>query len=177
MDTEIEYKQVSLYGGAATCMIPSAWVDVSTLRDVPDHQEVYVHPTAQYEQSVIIEILAHETDILDADAGKYFFNDLAHADGSTSSEIQKSVTFPRQIEILNIDAVEIHMEGIQTKGKTGHSSITQAVLVYMDVIRVPKLGSDILITCHSLPDGIGSIKAIHQEITRSLKFVDSTLFA
>ena len=32
---------VDLFGGAITTSIPSSWRDVSQVRQVPDHQEVY----------------------------------------------------------------------------------------------------------------------------------------
>jgi len=40
--SEIKYKEVKLFGGAIICDIPSNFADVSTLRQVPDHQEVFL---------------------------------------------------------------------------------------------------------------------------------------
>jgi hypothetical protein len=37
-------KQVALYGGALGVALPASFVDVSQLRQVPDHQEVWLAP-------------------------------------------------------------------------------------------------------------------------------------
>jgi Ran-interacting Mog1 protein len=44
----------ALYGGAITTLLPTTLVDSSTLRQVPDHQEVYLSP--QSFTSVVFEI-------------------------------------------------------------------------------------------------------------------------
>ncbi|KAI1080275.1 hypothetical protein F5B20DRAFT_540069 [Whalleya microplaca] len=36
------YKPTPLFGGALVCDLPANFADVSTLRQVPDHQEVYI---------------------------------------------------------------------------------------------------------------------------------------
>ncbi|KAI0005219.1 hypothetical protein F4779DRAFT_621137 [Xylariaceae sp. FL0662B] len=36
------YKATPLFGGALVCDLPATFADVSTLRQVPDHQEVYI---------------------------------------------------------------------------------------------------------------------------------------
>jgi hypothetical protein len=172
----MHWKEVSLYGGSATCMMPATWVDASSLRDVPDHQEVYVHPEAQFEQSVIIEILQYESSFPDTDAGMHFFNDLANADGSTSIEIDATRNASEKVKFLELDVTQIHVQGVQTKAKTGPASEMGPVFVLMDVIRVPRFDSDILVTCHSLPEGRANIEVIHEGIVRSLRFRDSSLF-
>ncbi|KAK5686713.1 hypothetical protein LTS12_029031 [Elasticomyces elasticus] len=39
------YTQQDFYGGAIVGAIPAGWLDSSTLREVPDHQEIYLSPT------------------------------------------------------------------------------------------------------------------------------------
>lgn len=41
----------------------------SRLRDVPDNQEIFVHP--ETDQSVIFDILEYANDVKDADAAKW----------------------------------------------------------------------------------------------------------
>jgi hypothetical protein len=51
---KMEWKTKDLYGGSIRCDIPVNYVDISEFRDVPDHQEVFAHPTL--DQSIIVEI-------------------------------------------------------------------------------------------------------------------------
>mmetsp|Transcript_14900 Transcript_14900/g.20293 ORF Transcript_14900/g.20293 Transcript_14900/m.20293 type:complete len:252 (-) Transcript_14900:129-884(-) len=88
-----------LFGGAISCSIPSQWRDVSAVRQVPDHQEVYqdcmtisspaAATSADYVGTggcLIVEILQRQDDVSDVDAAKFFFDDLADANGCASAE-------------------------------------------------------------------------------------------
>lgn len=33
-----------LFGGAVTAALPDSWLDASTIRVIPDNQEVYIDP-------------------------------------------------------------------------------------------------------------------------------------
>ncbi|RAL09616.1 Ran GTPase-binding protein MOG1 [Aspergillus homomorphus CBS 101889] len=48
------YTTQPLYGGAIKGLIPTGWIDASTLREIPDHQELYLSPTTLSSQ--IIEL-------------------------------------------------------------------------------------------------------------------------
>lgn len=50
-------KTVALFGGAMHVDVPASYVDVSPLREVPDHQEVYADAAAT-DASLIVELLA-----------------------------------------------------------------------------------------------------------------------
>lgn len=66
-----------LFGGAITMNIPESYKDVSDLRQVPDHQEVYLDQRST--ASFIVEILSYEDSVPDDNAAAYFFDDLAQA--------------------------------------------------------------------------------------------------
>ncbi len=148
--------------------VPSSWVDASTLRDVPDHQEVYVDETG--EASVILEILEYQSQIPDEKAGRFFFTDLAEADGSINSEIRSSIVVGKR-EFLGTRAVVCITKGTQTKGKSGPS----AVEVGMAVFRAKKFKSDILVTLHSMP-GQAGVDDLFDRIADSVEFLDVGLF-
>lgn len=59
----------SLFGGAFTCRIPSRYMDISAVRDIPDHQEVMAEegPTGR---SVIVELLQYQADVPDHEAAQ-----------------------------------------------------------------------------------------------------------
>ncbi|KAH9593516.1 Ran-interacting Mog1 protein [Trypanosoma melophagium] len=73
----MEEKEVQLFGGAITCVVPTTAVDVSDFRQVPDTQEVYTE--AETGVSIIVELLARERSISDGNCGVYFYTDLARA--------------------------------------------------------------------------------------------------
>ncbi|KIW00883.1 uncharacterized protein PV09_07636 [Verruconis gallopava] len=73
----MDFKPVSLFGGALALELPATFADVSTIREVPDHQEVYLD--AEGYTNVIIEILERvdkDKAPTDEDATKYHLNDI-----------------------------------------------------------------------------------------------------
>jgi hypothetical protein len=64
-----------LFGGAITIMLPETYEDVSILREIPDHQEVFVDKDS--EVSLIVELLEHDGTVSDENAPTYYFKDLA----------------------------------------------------------------------------------------------------
>ena len=57
--------------------------DVSDLRHVPDHQEVYVDKLS--DTSVIVELLNYEDSVLDSKAAQYYFEDLSQCNEVSNS--------------------------------------------------------------------------------------------
>ena len=169
-------KKVELYGGAATCMMPSDWVDASAFRDVPDHQEVYMHPHAEGEQSVIIEILQYDDNLTDDSAAAYYFNDLANADGASSADIDIKRTRCLSTDVFGVSVRRGDISGVHMKAKLGPNSPKMPVVVLMSVIRATNIHSDILVTCHALPEFAKAIENVHESIVDSLRFVDKSLF-
>jgi hypothetical protein len=72
--TRREYVERKLFGGAITMTLPASFEDVSTIRQVPDHQEVFVDQLT--DMSLIVEILAFE-EVSNEGAAQHFFDDLA----------------------------------------------------------------------------------------------------
>ena len=157
-----------LYGGAGKCLVPNDWIDASTLRQIPDHQEVFVSESG--EQSVIIEILDYEGEVKDEGAGQYFYQDLANADSAESWIVEEKTQSEGMMFGEKVLRVDIH--GVQVKSKTAPNSPSEPVYVYMTLFRAPKLLSDILITSHSLTRG----GDVHKNIAVSVEFIDIDLF-
>jgi hypothetical protein len=78
------WRERQLFGGAITCEVPSDWRDVSDVRQVPDHQEVYQDFSSARDACLIIEILGQE-DGIEGEPAKFFFDDLVEANGSVES--------------------------------------------------------------------------------------------
>ena len=71
------YKSIPLFGGALTVSLPSTFTDVSNLRQVPDHQEVWLD--SEGFTSVVIEIL-ERVEKPDLEALRYHLEDLVEED-------------------------------------------------------------------------------------------------
>eukprot|EP00980_Cylindrotheca_fusiformis_P020093 scaffold7169_cov107-Cylindrotheca_fusiformis.AAC.2 len=87
------YESRELFGGAMKCHIGKEWGDVSTIRQVPDHQECFQQHlgNATIDNNgalLVIEILERQKDITDDDAASYFFYDLADSNGSNENTFQ-----------------------------------------------------------------------------------------
>mmetsp|Transcript_3372 Transcript_3372/g.5540 ORF Transcript_3372/g.5540 Transcript_3372/m.5540 type:complete len:210 (+) Transcript_3372:56-685(+) len=155
-----------LYGGAIVCDIPTSWKDVSDMRQVPDHQCVYLGPTLQEEPSLVIEILDHQGSVSNDNAAKYFFDDLAEANGCSSTTTTSSnsfVTIPATTTttlLKNNNKQENHSTmcflgiGMQrvAKGRdvdmAGNPRILPIINVQIElaVLRLPQVQTDLLIT-------------------------------
>lgn len=86
--TSMSFTERPLFGGAISAEIPSHWIDVSDIRQVPDHQECY-QETLPFNAPndpglVVVEILKREADVNDQDAARHFFYDLAESNGTRS---------------------------------------------------------------------------------------------
>lgn len=70
-----QFRKTDLFGGAITANLPSGFADVSTIRQVPDHQEVYL--AANGFASIIFDITERVTEPqTDQEALGYHFNDI-----------------------------------------------------------------------------------------------------
>lgn len=73
-----------LFGGAITCTLPTAFVDVSRFREVPDNQEVFAD--AATDSAIIVELL-EQSDVAASDARSaagWHWHNLADDSGVTA---------------------------------------------------------------------------------------------
>lgn len=141
-------KDVQLYGGAIKCAIPSSFVDVSQIRQVPDHQEVFMD--MHTDCCFTVEILEYENTHIDInDAAQYFFNDLACANKASHKQIF-SVRTLEQHEIPNItvsNEQKILVIGEQKIAKFNEGAEAENLVnIYIAILRLPDYKSDILLT-------------------------------
>ena len=152
---------ISLFGGAAQCILPSGWVDASRFRQVPDHQEVYLDTVSS--SSVIIEILESQEKGI-----RFCFDDLAAADSAVSSIVHKQETLPTIFWFIpNVPVTKQYIEGVQEKGDC--TKTVSPVFVAMTLLRIPE--ADILVTTHNVSP------KVHFEICSSLEFFNRQLFS
>ncbi|CAF0728910.1 unnamed protein product [Adineta steineri] len=73
-----------LFGGAIQAFLPDGLIDASSIRLVPNNQEVFMH--AQSDQSIIVEILERVNEVSDENAIKYHFDALAEANDAQNTQ-------------------------------------------------------------------------------------------
>ena len=117
----MSYSKKELYGGALTCDIPTSWRDVSQVRQVPDHQEVFQNCSSTNSHHsndenipfkgacLIFEILEHQTEVSNQEACSFFFNDLADANGTP--EQKSRVLTKEEVVRLGHDLTQKKDEG------------------------------------------------------------------
>ncbi|GAA5875253.1 hypothetical protein JCM16303_000556 [Sporobolomyces ruberrimus] len=182
-----------LYGGAISSSLPSAFLDASDLRQVPDTQEVFLSPNSDL--SLIIEVLElvkdeGAGDSLEA-AIKFHFSSLAHDNSALSSNID-SINVPTIDKSTNGDSTRPEVQGPTVL--TGTQSVSKfnkspeeadTVLIQFALWRIPSKNADVTL-CVNFPVKMGETgveldpqeaKRVFEDAVRSFEIRDFGLFA
>ncbi|KAL6567717.1 hypothetical protein OROGR_001385 [Orobanche gracilis] len=155
----------SLFGGAIVSTFPLRFEDVSNIRQVPDHQEVFVDP--RRDESLIFELLDLKTDVADQGSATWFLQDLArdqdaegtmvleqsgvfHADGlgfRGSPAIITTAVGQMELDQANYTILLIPSFIGISKGRQGRDA-QNIVKVYLADMRLKDVGTDVLITAY-----------------------------
>ncbi|XP_071110068.1 ran guanine nucleotide release factor-like [Haliotis cracherodii] len=143
MDTTSNVRK--LFGGCLSAVLPAGVKDVSELRELPDNQEVFVHPVT--DQSLIIEILEFVEEP-DEEAIRTHFDDVADSNGAASNEdntLQHTEQVDKpQTRMSECDKI-YYILGQQKVSKFKESS-KNLINVHMGLFRLPQYTTDILVT-------------------------------
>ncbi|EXB73285.1 hypothetical protein L484_009363 [Morus notabilis] len=136
-----------LFGGAISATFPLRFQDVSDIRQVPDHQEVFVDPAR--DESLIFELLELKHEVGDNESATWFLQDLANeqdAEGSVVIE-QSGVIEASGLCYRNIPAVVTTAVGQMaiSKGRQGREAQN---LVYVANLRLKAVNTDVLVTAY-----------------------------
>ncbi|KAL6547118.1 hypothetical protein OROMI_022839 [Orobanche minor] len=143
------YTLRSLFGGAIVSTFPLRFEDVSNIRQVPDHQEVFVDP--RRDESLIFELLDLKTDVADQGSATWFLQDLARdQDAEGTMVLEQSGVFPADgLGFRGTPAIittAVGQMGI-SKGRQGRDA-QNIVKVYLANLRLKDVGTDVLITAY-----------------------------
>jgi hypothetical protein len=181
------------FGGAITCQLTpdDDWRDVSDVRQVPDHQETWQDIEGRL---LVVEILDRQSSVTDEQAAAYFFQDLAESNGmkAPGTDLQ----FTSQPELMNLAGA-----GLPDSAKicfgTGYQKVAlgkehdiagnprtqqvQSIRVELCAIRLPSVGTDLLVTLSSpsdenLQETSSQPTEVFARILGSWKIEDWTLF-
>ncbi|KAL4811125.1 hypothetical protein BDV18DRAFT_128647 [Aspergillus unguis] len=135
-----------LYGGAIKAAIPVGWLDASDLRQIPDHQELFLSRTTL--SNLIFEInerVSEETALaslqtspnsaalgsnpgttpesIDQAAALYHLNDIRDDD----SDVLRIVTLPQQVSLQKLAAARAYKGTVQMSSAPAHSGIPPSI--------------------------------------------------
>ncbi|PSC69030.1 putative ran guanine nucleotide release factor [Micractinium conductrix] len=137
-----------LFGGAASLWLPQRFADISDFRPIPDHQEVFAD--ANVDQSLVVEIVEHQP-VADSEAGAFFFQDQAQHNEAAHTQMDEVHQLgPADMPGLPAECYRGLVVGQQlvAKGRQGTSALNK-VQVLLCCVRLPHVGSDVLITLNS----------------------------
>ncbi|KAL5123260.1 Ran guanine nucleotide release factor [Glycine soja] len=166
MPEDIVY-QHPLFGGKIASTFPHRFQDVSNIRQVPDHQEVFADPS--HDESLIFELLEFKPDVADNGSAAWFLQDLAteqDAEGSVVIE-QSGVLEAPGLMYKNMPAVVITAVGQMpvlsrtlaslggnndwhvaiSKGRQGREA-QNFVKVYLANLHLKGVDTDVLVTAY-----------------------------
>jgi Ran-interacting Mog1 protein len=167
-----------LFGGAIVCRIPSEWIDISDIRQVPDHQECW--QDTREGRLLVIEILERK-EIPDDKAAEYFFRDLAEYNQSNLVEF---------VEMSSIPKVDLRLDnvcfgcGSQTIARNNHLNVNELHNVWIEicVVRLAKYKTDIVLSISTPADpsenlSISPATALFVDVASSFQIRDWSLFS
>ncbi|KAL6845870.1 hypothetical protein ACP4OV_024445 [Aristida adscensionis] len=138
-----------LFGGAISSTFPVRFQDVSSIREVPDHQEVFVDPAR--DESLIFELLDLKAEVEDAGSALWFLRDIANEqDAGDNMVVEHSGTLElpglRLGEAPAVAATAIGQLAV-SKGRQGREA-QNIVRLYLANIRLKNAATDVLITAY-----------------------------
>ncbi|KAL3646507.1 hypothetical protein CASFOL_011687 [Castilleja foliolosa] len=138
--------QRNLFGGAIVSNFPLCFEDVSNIRQVHDHQEVFVDPTR--DESLIFELLDLKTDVADHGSATWFLQDLANEQDAEVLE-QSGVFEAGGLRLRNNPAIINTAVGQMaiSKGRQGREA-QNLVKVYLANLRLKDAATDVLVTAY-----------------------------
>ncbi|KAF9438380.1 hypothetical protein BGZ76_008291 [Entomortierella beljakovae] len=155
--------QRELFGGAITLDLPRKFEDISNIREVPDHQEVFVN--VDEDQSVIVEVLELAADASDEACAAFHYQQLAEDNDAEDSSTVQSVSILNNAELpaWPAEAKIYLLLGQQRIGKFNERQLQQEdaaehpnqqrqpdarnlVQIMMVVVRLPNQQTDIVIS-------------------------------
>lgn len=131
-------------------VLPASFADVSNLREVPDHQEVYFSAISGI--CLIIEVVEYQRDVGDAEAARFFWDDLAS--DNAASETRAWVDLTNDVKLVAVGGALRALDarvgplvacgGVQIM-PTAHDR-AKAARIFLGVVRLPSVGSELVIS-------------------------------
>ncbi|KAF2121934.1 hypothetical protein BDV96DRAFT_134193 [Lophiotrema nucula] len=162
----MSFKNTELYGGAITVDLPTAFGDVSQIRQVADHQEVYLDSNGY--SSVVFDILERVEKGSDEEALQYHFQDLIEGTDDSTNVLEQGGA--RMAKIPNAPVYVLTY--IQTPPPTTEAPkrpTPDFTSIHLLLLRLKEQSTDIVITVN-VPHYAGQyVKSAEGEKTQMMK--------
>jgi hypothetical protein len=140
----------ALFGGALSVSLPVSFADVSNLREVPDHQEVFLCTTNG--MCFILEIVEYQSGIVDELAARYFWDDLANYNSATETHEWIELTRDTHVSAARaaLHAIDqrvgplVACSGVQVMPTVRDRA--PLARIFLAVIRLPSVGCELIVT-------------------------------
>lgn len=183
---------VELYGGAITTVVPAGFLDASSLREVPDTQEVYVNSRRDADkfedglatnESIIVDLLETVDKADLREAWKFHVDDLTELNGTSQWETLQEDTVQQGTKLTGLV--------VEVANKWGKQDLAQTVVVGVALIRLPQFDTDAVISINvplteeeasqarnnEVPARCRAVYRLLQEMVDRFVVVDASLFA
>lgn len=153
-----------MYGGAITVELPQPYVDVSTMRQVPDNQEVFIFEgsSADSDESLIVDLIELEDKPMDQCIGN-IVDDLV--------QTETVVTGPKLLHTTSnesLDNAPIYTYGVE---------LENGVSILISVLRIQKAGTDLILSLNKKGDEETAVRLQRIEsMGKSIRINDWGLF-
>eukprot|EP01111_Echinosteliopsis_oligospora_P010330 TRINITY_DN3190_c0_g1_i1.p1 TRINITY_DN3190_c0_g1~~TRINITY_DN3190_c0_g1_i1.p1 ORF type:complete len:200 (-),score=50.31 TRINITY_DN3190_c0_g1_i1:89-688(-) len=155
-----------LFGGDMQVELPKRFQDVSVVRDVPSHQEIFAD--VETDQSIIIELL-DKAEITDQESITFHFNTLAE-DADAQDPVIFQVTSPLPDSFMPSFTGPTSYKSVlfgQQKISKFREAAKNTVNIYMCCLRLNNVTTDVLITFNDPivldPSSSSSAASQHQQ--------------
>ncbi|CDK26517.1 unnamed protein product [Kuraishia capsulata CBS 1993] len=152
----MEFEKVELYGGAITASIPAGLLDASTLRQIPDTQEVFLNPSTNttdyhklHKDDTIIFDLMERVDVgtgNDSNCVELHLAEIANLNGADQNEWTT-------IESTFVDLPKFQSDNaylavaLEPARKWGRGEdLNPTLVVVLGIVRILKTSTDLLVT-------------------------------
>ncbi|WOL02220.1 putative ran guanine nucleotide release factor [Canna indica] len=145
----VDNVQRPLFGGAISSCFPLRFQDVSNIREVPDHQEVFADP--QRDESLIFELLDLKHDVEDSSSAVWFLRDIADEQDAEETMVLEHSDTLEAVGLTNTNGPAIASIAVGqmaiSKGRQGREA-QNLVRVYLANLRLKEVSTDVLITAY-----------------------------
>ncbi|KAF3004865.1 hypothetical protein E8E13_005669 [Curvularia kusanoi] len=137
----MSFTNTPLYGGAISVDLPSRFADTSLIREVPDHQEVYLDQDGY--SSIVVEILEYQEKGSDEEALQYHFADLIDEEDSTNILAQGRAAMAKLS-----DKPLYTLQFIQTppSNTNPNRKVPDLVYIHLMLLRLKEQDTDLMIS-------------------------------
>ncbi|TPP59068.1 Ran guanine nucleotide release factor [Fasciola gigantica] len=130
-----------LFGDAFECLLPINVIDASAMRQIPDNQEVFVHPSTN--QSICVDILEYVNADSVEHAARMHFEEIGSANETTEMSVDSVRIIPPPYADLHCSAVA-YLTGRQVVRKF-NQNVDDAIRIHLALYRYEAHQADVLV--------------------------------